>query len=69
MCINSYKGSNQLPNNISKEEYDLIKKIYASIDSNNLETSKTLTQKLIDQQSKKGNENVNYLEEALNNFK
>ena len=69
MCINSYKGSDQLPNNMSKGEYDLLKRIYASIDSNNLEASKDLTQELIDQQSKKGNENVYYLEEALNNFK
>ena len=69
MCINLYKNKIESSNQILDKEYDLLRKIYASIDNNNLENTKLFTQELIDQQLEKNNKNISYLEEALNNFK
>ncbi|XTR36403.1 hypothetical protein ACQQ2T_07510 [Paraclostridium tenue] len=69
MCINLYKNKISLSNQMIDKEYDLLRKIYTSIENNNLENTKVFTQELIDQQSEKNNENISYLEEALNNLK
>lgn len=69
MCINLYKNKISLSNQMIDKEYDLLRKIYTSIENNNLENTKVFTQELIDQQSQKNNENISYLEEALNNLK
>lgn len=69
MCINLYKNKISLSNQMIDNEYDLLRKIYTSIENNNLENTKVFTQELIDQQSEKNNENISYLEEALNNLK
>ncbi|MBC8630630.1 hypothetical protein [Paeniclostridium hominis] len=69
MCINLYKNKISSSNQMIDKEYDLLRKIYTSIENNNLENTKVFTQELIDQQSQKNNENISYLEEALNNLK
>lgn len=69
MCINLYKNKISSSNQMIDKEYDLLRKIYTSIENNNLENTKVFTQELIDQQLEKNNENVSYLEEALNNLK
>ncbi|SCI80559.1 Uncharacterised protein [uncultured Clostridium sp.] len=69
MCINLYKNKISSSNQMIDKEYDLLRKIYTSIENNNLENTKVFTQELIDQQSEKNNENISYLEEALNNLK
>lgn len=69
MCINLYKNKISSSNQMIDKEYDLLRKIYTSIENNNLENTKVFTQELIDQQSQKNNENISYLEEAINNLK
>lgn len=69
MCINLYKNKISSSNQMIDKEYDLLRKIYISIENNNLENTKVFTQELIDQQSEKNNENISYLEEAINNLK
>ncbi|MDU1538121.1 MAG: hypothetical protein E6902_00745 [Paeniclostridium sordellii] len=69
MCINLYKNKISSSNQMIDKEYDLLRKIYTSIENNNLENTKVFTQELIDKQSEKNNENISYLEEALNNLK
>ncbi len=69
MCINLYKNKISSSNQMIDKEYDLLRKIYTSIENNNLENTKVFTQELIDQQSEKNNENISYLEEAINNLK
>lgn len=70
MCLHSYNSKNISSSEMFPEEYDLLKQIYNSISTDNIEDAKTLTQNLIDKQLEKGNSsNVNFLQDALNNFK
>lgn len=69
MCINLYKNKTTSSNQILDKDYDLLRKIYTSIDNNNVENIKLFTQELIDQHSEKNNNDISYLEEALNNLK
>lgn len=68
MCINLYNPENKNKDEYFSEEHELLKQIYTSIENEDSENARLLTQQLIDHQLKIGNSNISDLEEALNNL-
>lgn len=68
MCINLYNPKNKNKDEYFSEEHELLKQIYTSIENEDSENARLLTQQLIDHQLKIGNSNISDLEEALNNL-
>ena len=67
MCIYYYNNFNS--NIIDEESYFILKQVFESIDSNNLNNAQNLTKKLIDKEKEKGNKDIKFLEDALKNLK
>lgn len=67
MCINISRSNTNLADEMSIKDYELLKQIYNSINDNNSESTKSLTEQLI--LNNKENQNVEYLKEAINNLK
>ena len=67
MCIYYYNNFNS--NIIDEESYFILKQVFESIDSNNLNNAQNLTKKLIDKEKEKGNKDIRFLEDALKNLK
>ncbi|WP_371025134.1 hypothetical protein LZ906_008230 [Paraclostridium ghonii] len=68
MCIYYYNSINYNTTTVDDETYFILKQIFESINNDNLNNAQSLTKKLINQETKKGNTNIGFLEEALNNL-
>lgn len=68
MCIYYYNTINSNNTTIDEETYFILKQVFQSIDNDNLNAAQNLTIELIRQEKKKGNTNIVFLEEALNNL-
>lgn len=68
MCIYYYNSINYNNTTVDDETYFILKQIFQSINNDNLNNAQSLTKKLINKEMKKGNTNIGFLEEALNNL-
>jgi len=67
MCLYNYNNKFQTNTILNNQEYELLSQIYQSIESNDNERVKQLTNQLISIQSSK--ESINTLQEAMNSLK
>jgi len=67
MCLYNYNNKFQTNTILNNQEYELLSQIYQSIESNDNERVKQLTNQLISIQSSK--ESIDTLKEALNSLK
>ena len=67
MCLYNYNNKFQTNTILNNQEYELLSQIYQSIESNDNERVKQLTNQLISIQSSK--ESIDTLKEAMNSLK
>jgi len=67
MCLYNYNNKFQTNTILNNQEYELLNQIYQSIESDDNERVKQLTNQLISIQSSK--ESINTLQEAMNSLK
>ena len=67
MCLYNYNNKFQTNTILNNKEYELLSQIYQSIESNDNERVKQLTDQLISIQSSK--ENIDTLQEAMDSLK
>ncbi|MEF9992277.1 MAG: hypothetical protein RRZ84_02465 [Romboutsia sp.] len=66
MCLYSYSNKTQTNSKLDDEQYNLLNQIYKSIEVNDNDSVKSLTNKLISLQSSK--ENIDILQNAINSL-
>lgn len=67
MCLYSYNNKFQTNTILNNQEYELLNQIYQSIESNDNDKVKQLTDQLISIQSSK--ESIDTLQDAINSLK